>query len=356
MHVPLFDRQRFSLRHVLALAIHLPLTLLFLWMMLNARQAGGFNIVWLYFALFVQFPCVVIALSCIKPWIEGAQRHAIFRFLLIVDAAAAILPSLIMLWLTLAWAAGSWPKFFKLPFQLYSWATFVDTILGVIIIIVACGLYAWGAMRLIWALTFKRGPATEEDVMGELAAPHNPLDDLPPLKPEDDIMSPHYKPPPVVRKTRPTAPTLPRKLAQPTSYEERQARIQAVRGIEWPNASHAARAQEAGWPVLEWNLWHGEAAGPRGYMDAASVLHGIAHLAHTMSRDEAKLAALQVRSLLSDQRRGFIDERHADGDPQAIEEVRRQNRESTTVGQVAQRVYRHILNSHDGLESELQKN
>lgn len=355
MHVPMFDVQRFSLRHVLALAIHLPLTLVFLWMMLNARQAGGFNIVWLYFSLFVQFPCVVIALSCIKPWIEGAQRHALFRFLLIVDAAAAILPSLIMLWLTLTWAAGSWPKFFKLPFQLYSWATFLDTILGVVIIIVACGLYAWGAVRLIWALMFKRGPATEEDVMGELASPPNPFDERPPLRPEDDIMSAHFKPPPVVRPQKPAAPTLPRKLPQPTSYEERQARIQAARGIDWPNSNHAARAREAGWPVLEWNLWHGEAAGPSGAMDAFSVLNGIAHLAHVMSRDEAKLAALQVRALLGDMRQSYIDERAADGDPEALEEVRRQNREAITVGQVAQRVYRHILNSHDGLEAELSR-
>lgn len=353
MDEPPFNDRGFGTRHIIAILIHIPLSLLLFWMMAEARGAGAFNIVWLFFAFLVFLPAIAIAGSCFEPWLQGANELGGFRILLFIDCAVSAFPMLYIGWLTLGYMLGSWPQFFKVPFQLYSLTTFFESIGGGLMIIFICGLYGWVALRLMYLLLFRRGEITGEDVLGDLAGP--PPIDLPVMGPQDDIFSPDYVPPPVKRTT--VVPTnLPRKLPQPTSFEERQARIHAVRGIAWPgSAADTTRARAAGFAMLEWNLWHGEAAAKGDALSAFSVLHGFAHLAPTMSPEEARLAALQLQGLFADMRQPFGDERGADGVPELIEEIREQNRTAPTVGDAARRVHRHLLDVHPGLEAELSR-
>ncbi|MDX2218289.1 MAG: hypothetical protein SF172_04635 [Burkholderiales bacterium] len=351
MDEPAFNQVRFGLRHVIAILIHIPLSVLLFWMMAEARVAGAFNIVWLFFAFLVFIPAIAIAASCIEPWLQGASEMGGFRILLFIDCAVSAFPTLYIGWLTAWYMLGSWPQFFKVPFQLYSLTTFFESIGGGLLIIFICGLYSWVALRLMYLLVFRRGEITSEDVLGDLAGP--PAIDLPVMAPQDDILSPDYVPPPVKRAPTPTS-SLPRKLAQPTSFDERQARIRAVRGIAWPGSdADTRRAREAGFALLEWNLWHGEAAPGGDALSAFSVLHGLAHLAPTMSREEAELAALQLRGLFADTRQPFTDERAADGVPALVEEIRERNRTAPSVGDLARRVYSHVLGLHPGLEGRL---
>lgn len=351
MDEPLFNNRRFRARHVVAMLIHIPLSLLLFWMMAEARVAGAFNIVWLFFAFLVFLPAMFIAAACLEPWLQGANEQGGFRILLFTDCAISAFPMLYIGWLTLWYMLGSWPQFFKVPFQLYSLTTFVESIGGGLVIIILCGLYAWAALRLMYLLVFRHGEITSDDVLGELADP--PAAPVRIATPQDDILSPDYVPPPVKRP--PSAPSaVPRKLAQPTSFDERQQRIAAVRRIEWPGTcADAARAEAAGFALLEWNLWHGEAAGPSGAVDAMSVLNGIAHLAPKLSGDEARIAVLQLRTLFDDLRQPFTDERAADGVPELIAEVRERNRTATRVGEVARRAYDAVLAAHPGIESDL---
>ncbi len=264
MDEPLFNDRRFRARHVVAMLVHLPMTALLLWMMLEARVAGAFNIVWLYFALFVFWPGVFIAGACMEPWMEGARKYLLFRVLLIVDCALAVAPMLILAWLMLAWMLGSWPGFFKVPFQLYSISLFVETAGGALAIMILCGLYAWAALRIIAVLLLKGSAATNEDMLGELAPTGAaPPETFRPLPPEDDIMSPHFVPPPVVRPP-PPAPVVVEKPEPPYHERPPELRNHFVHG-EWrpkldynyffvKDEAQKARCREVGWPAFEWVL------------------------------------------------------------------------------------------------------
>lgn len=248
-------RQPFLPRHAVALAVHLPLTLLWLWLMLNAGNSDGYRVLWVLCAVPVLAACIWLGGACIQPWLDGANRFMSVRLLLMMDAALALLPAVVLAWTALVWTLVAWPTFFKRPYFLISWTTFAQTAGGALVLVACAGFYAWTALRLVWML-LTRERTLPRDLLGDLATP------------EPFVVPPELRRrgPPLKRRERERAST-PRPVPRPTPpYHERPPEL-ATRlvGGEWRTALSAlhyavgdegmkARGRELGWPAFEWVL------------------------------------------------------------------------------------------------------